>query len=108
MANAPDPTEDREYVLRMRSEALKDEGILPGDYLVIRSASTAERGALALGQLDPGAEPIVRRQEEMPANVQILGVVVGMFRSIGITEAEFTETAQRAADADADVQQTAG
>jgi len=90
--------EEGEYVLRVRGESMIDAGILPDDYVVVRSQETAEDGEIVVALV--GEEATVKRffREEdhirlQPENatmepirsreVQVLGRVVGLFRSVG-------------------------
>jgi repressor LexA len=89
--------EEGEYILRVRGESMLDAGILPGDYVVVRPQETAEDGEIIVALV--GEEATVKRffREPdhirlQPANasmepirardVQILGRVVGLFRSV--------------------------
>jgi repressor LexA len=89
--------EEGEYVLRVRGESMKDAGILPGDYVVVRPQDTALDGEIVVALV--GEEATVKRffrendhvrlQPENPAHepirssdVQLLGKVVGLYRSV--------------------------
>ena len=89
--------EEGEYVLRIRGESMKDAGILEGDYVVVRRQEQATDGDIVVAMV--GEEATVKRffresdhirlQPENPAlepirtrEVQILGKVVGLFRSL--------------------------
>jgi repressor LexA len=89
--------DEGEYVLRVRGESMKDAGILPGDYVVVRPQDTAVDGEIVVALL--GEEATVKRyfresdhirlQPENAAmepirsrDVKILGRVVGLFRSV--------------------------
>jgi repressor LexA len=89
--------EDGEYVLRVRGESMKDAGILPGDYVVVRRQDTAVDGEIVVALV--GEEATVKRffresdhirlQPENASmepirsrDVQVLGRVVGLFRSV--------------------------
>ena len=89
--------DEGEYVLRVRGESMKDAGILPGDYVVVRSQDTAVDGEIVVALI--GEEATVKRffresdhirlQPENAAmepirsrDVKILGRVVGLFRSV--------------------------
>jgi repressor LexA len=89
--------EEGEYVLRVRGESMKDAGILPGDYVVVRPQDTAVDGEIVVALM--GEEATVKRffresdhirlQPENAAmepirtrDVKILGRVVGLFRSV--------------------------
>ena len=89
--------EHGEYVLRVRGESMKDAGILPGDYVVVRRQDTAVDGEIVVALV--GEEATVKRffresdhirlQPENASmepirsrDVQVLGRVVGLFRSV--------------------------
>jgi repressor LexA len=89
--------DEGEYVLRVRGDSMKDAGILPGDYVVVRKQDTAEDGEIVVALV--GEEATVKRffresdhirlQPENDAlepirskEVQILGRVVGVFRAV--------------------------
>ena len=89
--------DEGEYVLRVRGDSMKDAGILPGDYVVVRKQDTAEDGEIVVALV--GEEATVKRffRESdhirlQPENdtmepirskeVQILGRVVGVFRAV--------------------------
>jgi len=89
--------DEGEYVLRVRGDSMKDAGILPGDYVVVRKQETAEDGEIIVALV--GEEATVKRffreadhirlQPENAAmepirskEVQILGRVVGVFRAV--------------------------
>ncbi len=89
--------EEGEYVLRIRGESMKDAGILPGDYVVVRPQETAVDGEIVVALM--GEEATVKRYFResdhirlQPENasmepirsrdVKILGRVVGLFRSV--------------------------
>ncbi len=86
-----------EYVLRVRGESMKDAGILPGDYVVVRPQDTALDGEIVVALV--GEEATVKRffRESdhvrlQPENatmepirsreVRVLGRVVGVFRQV--------------------------
>lgn len=88
---------DGEYVLRVRGESMKDAGILPGDFVVVRPQETADDGEIVVALV--GEEATVKRffresdhvrlQPENEAmepilsrEVQVLGRVVGVFRRV--------------------------
>lgn len=71
-------SEGREFVLRIKSDALVGEAILAGDYLVVHACATARNDALVV--VRDGDAAVVRRARD--ASAEVLGVVVGMFRSI--------------------------
>ena len=89
--------EEGEYVLRVRGESMKDAGILPGDFVVVRPQQTATDGEIVVALV--GEEATVKRffrerdhvrlQPENAAmepirsrEVQVLGRVVGVFRRV--------------------------
>jgi repressor LexA len=86
-----------DYILRVRGESMKDAGILEGDFVVVRPAEQASNGEIVVALL--GEEATVKRffkekdqirlQPENEAmkpivtrDAQILGRVVGVFRSV--------------------------
>ncbi len=91
-----------EFLLRVRGDSMIEAGILEGDYVVVRRQQTAQNGdiVVALAGEDEAAEEAtvkrffredgrVRLQPEnaaleplFPRHVQILGRVVGVFRSV--------------------------
>ena len=89
--------EEGEYVLRVRGESMKNAGILPGDYVVVRPQETATDGEIVVALV--GEEATVKRffRESdhvrlQPENetmepirsreVRVLGRVVGVFRQV--------------------------
>ena len=89
--------DEGEYVLRIRGESMKDAGILPGDYVVVRPQETAVDGEIVVALV--GEEATVKRYFReadhirlQPENasmepirsrdVKLLGRVVGLFRSV--------------------------
>jgi len=89
--------DEGEYVLRVRGESMKDAGILPDDYVVVRPQETAEDGEIVVALV--GEEATVKRffreadhirlQPENTTmepirsrDVRVLGRVVGVFRSV--------------------------
>src|SRR6476469_3746039 len=89
-----------EYVLRVRGESMKDAGILEGDFVVVRPQETATDGEIVVALVgDEGEEATVKRffreadhvrlqpenatmQPIRSKEVQVLGRVVGVFRSV--------------------------
>ncbi len=89
-----------EYVLRVRGESMKDAGILEGDFVVVRPQETASDGEIVVALVgDGGEEATVKRffreadhvrlqpenttmQPIRSKDVQVLGRVVGVFRSV--------------------------
>jgi repressor LexA len=89
--------EDGEYLLRIRGESMKNAGILPDDWVVVRRQDTAEDGEIVVALV--GEEATVKRffREEdhvrlQPENetmepirsreVHVLGRVVGVLRKV--------------------------
>jgi repressor LexA len=89
--------DEGEYVLRVRGESMKDAGILPGDYVVVRPQDTALDGEIVVALV--GEEATVKRffreadhVRLQPENetmepirsreVRVLGRVVGVFRQV--------------------------
>ena len=89
--------EEGEYVLRVSGESMKNAGILPGDYVVVRPQDTAGDGEIVVALV--GEEATVKRFYKeadhvrlQPENetmepirsreVRVLGRVVGVFRQV--------------------------
>jgi len=89
--------DEGEYILRIRGDSMKDAGMLPGDFVVVRPQDTAGDGEIVVALV--GEEATVKRffresdhvrlQPENDAmepirskEVRILGRVVGLFRSV--------------------------
>jgi repressor LexA len=89
--------DDGEYLLRIRGESMKNAGILPDDWVVVRRQDTAEDGEIVVALV--GEEATVKRffKEDdhirlQPENetmepirsreVQVLGRVVGVLRKV--------------------------
>jgi repressor LexA len=89
--------DEGEYVLRVRGESMKNAGILPGDFVVVRPQETAGDGEIVVALV--GEEATVKRffRESdhvrlQPENetmdpirsreVRVLGRVVGVFRKV--------------------------
>src|SRR4051794_9941109 len=89
--------DEGEYVLRVRGESMKNAGILPGDYVVVRPQDTAVDGEIVVALV--GEEATVKRffreadhVRLQPENetmepirsreVRVLGRVVGVFRQV--------------------------
>jgi repressor LexA len=89
--------DEGEYVLRVRGESMKNAGILPGDFVVVRPQETASDGEIVVALV--GEEATVKRffRESdhvrlQPENetmepirsreVRVLGRVVGVFRKV--------------------------
>jgi repressor LexA len=89
--------EEGEFVLRVRGESMKNAGILPGDFVVVRPQETATDGEIVVALVGEDAtvkrffrEPDhVRLQPENETmepirsrEVRVLGRVVGVFRKV--------------------------
>jgi repressor LexA len=89
--------DEGEYVLRVRGDSMKNAGILPDDYVVVRPQDTAKDGEIVVALVGEEATvkrffreaDHVRRQPENDAlepirsrEVQVLGRVVGVFRQV--------------------------
>ena len=89
--------DEGEYVLRVRGDSMKNAGILPDDYVVVRPQDTATDGEIVVALV--GEEATVKRffheadhvrlQPENDAlepirsrEVKVLGRVVGVFRQV--------------------------
>jgi repressor LexA len=89
--------DDGEYVLKVRGDSMKNAGILPGDYVVVRPQETAADGEIVVALV--GEEATVKtfyRESDhirlQPENetlepirsreVRVLGRVVGVFRQV--------------------------
>lgn len=87
-----------EYVLRVRGDSMIDAGILEGDYVVVRPQSTARDGEIVVALVGDESATVkrffhegdhIRLQPEnarldpiRSSDVQVLGKVVGLFRSV--------------------------
>lgn len=90
--------ETGEYVLRVRGDSMVDAGILEGDYVVVRPQSTAQDGEIVVALVGDESATVkrffhegdhIRLQPEntrldpiLSSDVQVLGKVVGLFRSV--------------------------
>lgn len=90
--------ETGEYVLRVRGDSMVDAGILEGDYVVVRPQSTARDGEIVVALVGDESATVkrffhegdhIRLQPEnarldpiRSSDVQVLGKVVGLFRSV--------------------------
>jgi repressor LexA len=89
--------EDGDYILRVKGDSMKDAGILEGDFVVVKQADEATNGEIVVALLEHEAtvkrffreKDRIRLQPENSAykpirtkNAQLLGKVVGVFRSI--------------------------
>ena len=89
--------EDGDYILRVKGDSMKDAGILEGDFVVVKQSEDAANGEIVVALLEHEAtvkrffreKDGVRLQPENDAykpirtrEAQLLGKVVGVFRSI--------------------------
>jgi repressor LexA len=89
--------DDGEFVLRVRGESMKNAGILPGDFVVVRPQETATDGEIVVALVGEDAtvkrffreSDHVRLQPENESmepirsrEVRVLGRVVGVFRKV--------------------------
>ena len=89
--------DEGEYVLRVRGDSMKNAGILPDDYVVVRPQDTAQDGEIVVALVGEEAtvkrffreDDHVRLQPENDAlepirsrEVKVLGRVVGVFRQV--------------------------
>jgi len=90
--------EEGEYVLKVRGDSMVDAGILEGDYVVVRRQEAASDGEIVVALVGDDEATVkryfresdhVRLQPEnasmdpiLTKDVQILGRVVGLFRSV--------------------------
>jgi repressor LexA len=91
--------DDGEFILRIKGDSMKDAGILDKDYVIVRRQDTARDGEIVVALVGEEAEATVKRffreqdhvrlQPENEAlepiyadHVQVLGRVVGVFRSL--------------------------
>jgi repressor LexA len=89
--------DDGEFVLRIRGDSMKNAGILPGDFVVVRPQETASDGEIVVALV--GEDATVKRffresdhvrlqpeNDEMAPirsrEVRVLGRVVGVFRKV--------------------------
>jgi repressor LexA len=86
------------FILRVRGDSMIDDGILDGDYVVIRRQQDATDGEIVAALVDGGEATVKRLYREsgrvrlQPANpalrptypddVEVLGKVVGVFRRV--------------------------
>jgi len=103
LLRAPDPSEV--FALRVKGDSMIEAGIFEGDTLFVRRTSTAERGDIVVARLGEEAtvkryfpekdyirlqpenqklSPIlVRHVDALVRGFELLGVVVGLYRSFG-------------------------
>ena len=90
------PLDEDHFVLRVKGTSMIDEGVRPGDYVIVRSSSLARNGQMVVAILDDEEATLKRFYHEgdrirlQPANadmppiyadhVEIRGVAVGIFR----------------------------
>jgi repressor LexA len=89
--------EDGEYVLRVRGESMKNAGILDGDFVVVRPQQNGRDGEIVVAMVEEEAtvkrffreadhirlEPENETMEPIRSrDVQVIGRVVGVFRSV--------------------------
>ena len=89
--------EDGDYILRVKGDSMKDAGILEGDYVVVKQTEDAANGEIVVALLEHEAtvkrffreKDRIRLQPENSAykpirtkEAQLLGKVVGVFRSV--------------------------
>jgi repressor LexA len=89
--------EDGDFILRVKGDSMKDAGILEGDYVVVRSEDSASDGEIVVALVEDEAtvkrffreNGRVRLQPEnkaykpiRTADAKVLGIVVGVFRSL--------------------------
>ena len=90
--------EDGEYVLRVQGQSMIDAGILEGDFVVVRPQDDASDGEIVVAMVGDDEATVkrffresdhIRLQPENAAmqpirtkDVQVLGRVVGLFRSV--------------------------
>lgn len=90
--------EEGEYVLKVRGDSMVDAGILEGDYVVVQRRDEARDGEIVVALVGDDEATVkryfresdhIRLQPENPTmdpiladDVQILGRVVGLFRSV--------------------------
>ena len=90
--------DDGEYVLRVQGQSMIDAGILEGDFVVVRPQDDASDGEIVVAMVGDDEATVkrffresdhIRLQPENPAmqpirtkDVQVLGRVVGLFRSV--------------------------
>jgi len=90
------PLDEDHFVLRVKGTSMIDEGVRPGDYVIIRSSKLARNGQMVVAILDGGEATLKRFYHEgdrirlQPSNdsmpplyaehIEIRGVAVGIFR----------------------------
>ena len=97
----PVAASDGEYILRLRGDSMAGAGMLDGDNLVVKKTDTATDGDIVVALVN-GKDMTVKRWRDQdgsawlePANpeyesvrgdVRVVGLVVGLFRSVGTGE----------------------
>lgn len=87
------------YLLKVQGDSMIEAGILDGDYVIVKKQETAKNGDIAVAMTEDDEATIkrffkerdhIRLQPENSTmepliyrNVRILGVVIGVFRSMG-------------------------
>jgi repressor LexA len=72
------------FGLKVKGDSMIDAGILDGDTIFVRRTQSAEKDHVRLQPENKRLAPIlVRRGDAAGGGFEILGVVVGLFRSIG-------------------------
>lgn len=89
--------DDELFVLKVRGESMVEAGILDGDWVIVRRQATAENGDIVVAMIEDEAtvkrffreQGHFRLQPENPTmepiivdRVEILGLVVGLFRKL--------------------------
>ena len=69
------------YVLQVKGDSMKEDGILEGDYVVVRKQITAENGQKVIALLDHGAniKTYFKRKEKIelkPSNITYHSIIV--------------------------------
>jgi DNA polymerase V len=70
---------DASYLLQMSGDALSEEGILDGDFLVFERSNDYKLGDLVV-TLGPDGYHVKRLAKGTGAFVQVVGIVTGTFR----------------------------
>ena len=89
--------ETGDYILRVKGDSMIGAGILEDDYVVVRPTKVADEGEIVVAMIDDEAtvksfyreKDVVRLEPANPAykpirsaDAQVLGRVVGVFRSV--------------------------
>ena len=70
-----------DYVLRLRGDSMADAGMFDGDNLIVKTADSAQDGQIVVATVD-GAATVTRWPTEFEGDVRVVGLVVGLFRSV--------------------------